>query len=67
MTVKNMMQFLHQVKSEVSKVVWPKTDEFIGSTVIVLFLVSVFAIYLGAVDLALSKTAAYVFKHFGSF
>ena len=61
----NAMQFLNEVKVELGKVVWPKSDELIGSTIIVLVLVCFFAIYLGALDLGLSQAAQYIFKKYG--
>jgi preprotein translocase subunit SecE len=67
MPVKNIMQFLYEVRLELSKVVWPKFDEWVGSTIVVLFLVCVFAIYLGAIDLVMSKLARYIFKLYGGF
>lgn len=59
------LQFFKEVKSELGKVVWPSYDEFIGSTIVVLVVMTAFAIYLGAVDLALSHLAQYVFAKFG--
>jgi preprotein translocase subunit SecE len=61
MMVKDSIQFLREVKIELSKVVWPKFDEFVGSTLIVFLLISVFAIYLGLLDLGLSRLAKYIF------
>jgi len=48
--MKNIVRFISEVKLELSRVIWPKMDEWIGSTMVVLFLITVFAIYLGAVD-----------------
>jgi preprotein translocase subunit SecE len=62
MAVKNSMQFFKEVQSELAKIVWPKPDEFIGSTIIVLLLVCAAAIFLGAVDLGFAKLAKYIFK-----
>ncbi len=67
MTVKDAVQFIREVKIELSKVVWPKQDEFIGSTVIVLMLVCAFALYLGLIDLGFAKVAGYVFKFYGGY
>jgi preprotein translocase subunit SecE len=55
-------QFLHEVRVEMSKVVWPTYDEFIGSTIVVLFLVAVIALYLGALDAILSVIIRNIFK-----
>jgi preprotein translocase SecE subunit len=65
--MKNAMQFLREVKHELTKVVWPKPDEFIGSTIVVLLLVCVFAIYLGALDIALNEITKYVLKMYGGY
>jgi len=45
-----MMQFLNEVKVELSKVIWPRFDEWVGSTIVVLVMVIAFAVYLGLVD-----------------
>lgn len=55
MAVKNLMQFLREARNELAKVEWPSTSEFIGSTVVVLFLVMLFALYLGLIDFGLNK------------
>jgi preprotein translocase SecE subunit len=48
----NIVQFLNEVKIELSRVEWPKSDEWIGATVVTLILVIFFAIFLGLVDRA---------------
>ena len=60
--MKEIVQFLHEVRLEFSKVIWPKSDEFIGSTVIVLFLVLIFAIYLGVIDWVFTEIVKYIFR-----
>ena len=45
------MQFLQEVEMAL-RVEWPKTDEFIGATIVTLMLVVFFTIYLGLVDKA---------------
>ncbi len=62
-----MMHFLKGVRLELIKVVWPKFDEFIGSTIVVLVIVCAFAIYLGVVDLMFSKLARYIFTLYGGY
>ncbi len=47
--------FLHDVKAEVKKVVWPTRREAIGGTVVVLVVVFLVAVFLGIVDSILSK------------
>ena len=63
--MRDVVQFVNGVKSELSKVVWPKWDEFVGSTVVVLFLVALFALYLFGLDSAIYWLTGYIFERFG--
>lgn len=47
--------FLTEVKVEIKKVVYPTREELIGSTWVVIITVIVVSIFLGIVDLGLSK------------
>ncbi len=47
-------EFLGDVKSELQKVTWPTRKETYGSTVVVIILVLMVAIFLWVVDSALS-------------
>ncbi|OGW52765.1 MAG: preprotein translocase subunit SecE [Nitrospirae bacterium RBG_13_43_8] len=47
--------FLGEVKTEIKKVVFPSKDELIGSTWVVIITVLVISIFLGIVDLGLSR------------
>ncbi len=67
MAIKNAVQFIKEVRIELSKVEWPNFNEFVGSTLVVLFLVCFFAIYLGIVDLGLSRLAKYIFTLYGGY
>jgi len=58
----NVVRFLSEVKLELSRVIWPKMDEWIGSTVVVLILVCIFAIYLGLIDVGLDRLMRQIFK-----
>ncbi|MCX5921953.1 MAG: preprotein translocase subunit SecE [Candidatus Dependentiae bacterium] len=60
-----MMQFLNEVKIELSRVIWPKFDEWVGSTVVVMVIVAAFAVYLGALDFGLNHLARYIFEQYG--
>lgn len=46
----NIAQFLKEVKIELSRVEWPKLDEWVGATIVTLILVVFFAIFLGLID-----------------
>ncbi len=49
------IQFLREVKIELSKVTWPSRKQTIGSTVVVLVFVFIIAMFLGLVDIGLSS------------
>jgi len=53
--VSKAIQFLSEVKGEVKKVTWPSKKEAMGGTAVVLIVVLIMAIFLGVVDLLLSK------------
>ncbi|MCL4380270.1 preprotein translocase subunit SecE [Candidatus Dependentiae bacterium] len=55
--MESVMQFVSQVRQELGKVVWPTLQDFVGSTIIVLILVTAFAIYLGIIDAGLAWVA----------
>ncbi len=48
------MQFLREVKVELKKVTWPSKKQTVGSTVVVLVIVTIISLFLGLVDAGLS-------------
>jgi len=50
-----ILQFLREVRVELKKVTWPSRKETIASTSVVLITVFIVALYLGLVDLGLSR------------
>jgi preprotein translocase subunit SecE len=52
--VPRTVTFLQEVWAELKKVHWPSRKETYAATAVVLIVVSIVALYLGAVDLALS-------------
>jgi preprotein translocase subunit SecE len=52
---KELVEFFEESKVEIKKVVWPTRKETITTCVAVLVVSLVVALYLGIVDLALSK------------
>jgi preprotein translocase subunit SecE len=67
LVMKDIVQFLSEVRLELGKVIWPKYDDWVGSTIIVLFLVAIFSLYLGLIDFGFSKLANFIFKSYGSY
>lgn len=48
-------EFFREVKAEIKKVVFPSRDELMGSTWVVIITVLVISLFLGMVDLSLSR------------
>jgi preprotein translocase subunit SecE len=55
-------QFLREVKVELKKVTWPTRKEAMGSTAVVVVLVLIFSIFLGIVDMGLTKLITFVIR-----
>jgi preprotein translocase subunit SecE len=53
--IRLFIQFIKEAKTELKKVSWPSRKETAASTVVVLVLIILAAIYLGMVDLGLSN------------
>ena len=60
--VTKAIQFLTEVKSEVKKVTWPTKKEAMGGTAVVLVVVFIMALFLGLVDMLLSKIIGVIFS-----
>ena len=56
--VNKIKEFFREVKVETKKVVFPSKDELIGSTWVVIITVLVISLFLGVVDIGLSKLVA---------
>jgi preprotein translocase subunit SecE len=56
------IQFLREVKVELKKVVWPTRKQTVGSTIVVLILVMIIALFLGLIDMGLSSLVRIVLK-----
>jgi len=56
-SLEKVMQFLREVKVELRKVTWPSRKQTVGSTVVVIVLVMIISLFLGVVDIGLSKLA----------
>jgi preprotein translocase subunit SecE len=58
--VEKYVNFIKEVKEELKKIVWPTKDETIGTTTVVIVFVVLMAIFLGVVDVALSKIIQFI-------
>lgn len=61
--MKNITQFLGEVRVELSRIEWPSFEEFIGSTIIALIIICAFALYLGFIDRIFALAARYIFAY----
>ena len=55
-------QFVAEAWQELKKVTWPGRRETLGTTAVVLLLVVIISIFLGLVDLGLSRLVSYVIR-----
>lgn len=56
------INFLKEVRSELSKVSWSTKQELLASTVLVIVITVLMTIFIGIVDLGLSKFLRVIFK-----
>jgi preprotein translocase subunit SecE len=56
------VQFLREVRVELKKVTWPSRKQTMGSTVVVIILVTLIALFLGVVDMGLSSLVRVVLQ-----
>ncbi|MDD2751965.1 MAG: preprotein translocase subunit SecE [Candidatus Omnitrophica bacterium] len=59
---KKIKQFLAEVKQELEKVSWSTREELIGSTGVVITITAITAVFIGIIDLFLSKILSIMFK-----
>ena len=54
--------FLSEVKVELSKVSWSTRQELVGSTIVVIMITLIMGLFIGLLDLILSKGLSLLFK-----
>ena len=60
--ISKSVQFLREVKVELKKVAWPSRKQTLGSTLVVIILVTIISFFLGAVDIGLSSLVKFVLR-----
>jgi len=58
--IDKVRQFLREVKTELKKIAWPGRKETIASTVVVIVIVLIVCVYLGIVDMLLSRLIRFI-------
>ncbi len=56
------VKFIKEVKVELSKVAWSTREELIGATLVVIVATFLAAIYIGGIDMVLSKALSLLFQ-----
>lgn len=56
------INFINEVRSELSKVSWSTKKELLASTILVITVTGILTIFIGIVDLGLSRFLSVVFK-----
>lgn len=54
--------FFREVKTELGKVAWSTRQELLSSTVVVISVTAIMAVFVGVIDIMLSKFLSLVFK-----
>ncbi len=60
--IKKIKEFFKEVKIEIKKVIFPSKNELIGSTWVVIVTVLVISLFLGIIDLSLSKLVGIILR-----
>jgi preprotein translocase subunit SecE len=58
--VARIREFVQEVLAEFRKVTWPSRQELVNSTVVVIVVTVVLAVFLGAVDIALARVVEWI-------
>ncbi|MCH7761097.1 preprotein translocase subunit SecE [candidate division TA06 bacterium] len=57
-----ILQFVQEVRIELGKVTWPSREEMIGSTGVVILVSIMMSLFIGSIDIILSKIVAWLVR-----
>jgi preprotein translocase subunit SecE len=60
--IKNLINYIGEVRAEIKKVVWPKRQEVIRLTLVVFLFSGIVAAYVGLLDFAFTKLLEFLVK-----
>jgi preprotein translocase subunit SecE len=60
--IQKPVNFLKEVRAELGKVAWSTRQELMGSTIVVIVITAIMAVYIGIVDMFLGKFLSVVFR-----
>jgi preprotein translocase subunit SecE len=55
-------KFFSEVKVELTKVAWSTREELVGATIAVISITALLAVFIGVIDVVLSKVLSLMFK-----
>jgi preprotein translocase subunit SecE len=58
--IQKIRQFLSEAKAELKRVTWPSQKQTMASTLVVIIIVFVMAIYFGIIDFGLAKLIKFI-------
>jgi len=56
------INFIKEVKVQLTKVSWPTKDELIGATIVVITATLITTTFIGIIDLILSRIVSWIFR-----
>ena len=60
--IKKTVNFVNEVRQELSKVAWPSKMELRDSTIVVIILTLLLSIFIGIVDTGLTQVTTFIFR-----
>jgi preprotein translocase subunit SecE len=57
-----LSQYVNDVQQELSKVSWPRREELVSTTGVVLFVCVIFSIFVFGIDVLLSRLLKLIFR-----
>ena len=60
--IQKPVNFIKEVKAELGKVAWSTRQELLSSTVVVIVITAVMSLFIGLIDIILSKLLSLLFK-----
>lgn len=60
--IEKTVNFIKEVKTELGKVSWSTRQELMSSTMVVISVTAIMAVFIGVIDITLSKLLSAVFK-----
>lgn len=60
--IQKSINFLKEVKVELGKVAWSSRQELMGSTIVVIVVTVAMSLFIGLIDISLSKGLSLLFK-----